>query len=729
VSVAAQFDRAIAEFQSGRVERAAAICNDVVRAQPGHAGALHVLGILAAQSGSTGVAADYFQRALLIEPHDPSIACNLGNALRDLRQPAEALAAYQRALRAVPAFAGALYGAGNALMDLGRAAEAIHCFDQALALEPEHADAHNNRGNALLQLGRAEAALDSYLCALRLRPESTAILANSTRVLMQLRRYQEALSIASRRIALQPQDAEAWYARGLAMRAVHRHAEALADFDSALQLRPQSADILYRKAEALRDLRRHAEAATCFARVIELEPGSDYALGNLIQARLQICDWTDYAQNLQRANDLTGQGARACLPGAFQNIARSPAAQLTCARAFWQRALASTAASPTTRASHAHGRIRIAYLSADFREHPVAQQLVGVLEHHNRGRFEIYGISFAPAQQTAIGRRIVEAFEHWVEVEGWSDAAIASQLEKLGIDIAVDLMGFSAHGRPQIYARRPAPVQVNYLGYGGTMGTDWFDYLIADITVVPPSEQQHYSEKIAWLPGSYMPCDDRRAVSSDMPTRASHGLPENAFVYCCFNTQYKISPDVFDVWMELLNSNPDSVLWLSEANADASANLCREAALRGVDSGRLVFAPRVADGAQHLARYRLADLFLDTWPFGAHATACDALWAGLPVVTRSADTFVGRVAASLLTNCGLSQLVAADRDAYRRMALELGTQPARAVALRAQLARQLAAKAGFDTSGYCRHLEAAYAQMWARSQRREPPMSFAVSVN
>jgi protein O-GlcNAc transferase len=761
VSVAARFARAVTELQQGRAAQAAAICNDVVRAQPRHAGALHVLGIVAAQGGSPAAAADYFRRALAVEPDDPAVGCNLGNALRDLRQPTEALAAYQSALRAAPDFAGAQYGAGNALLDLGRATEAIRSFDAAIAVEPGNAGAHNNRGNALLQLGKVDAALESYRRALRVQPGFELALANCTRALLQLQRHDEALRLADRRIALrpgngeahqdrglcllqleraaeslasygaalaiQPDNVEALYGHGLAARILQRHAEALADFDRAHRLRPESVDILYRKAEALRDARRLSEAAACFARVIDMEPGREFALGNLIQARLQLCDWTDYRPNLERAGQAVEAGARAYLPGAFLAIARSPAAQLACARAFWGTRSSAMPDPPRSRTPRTHERIRIAYLSADFREHPVAVLLVGVLESHDRSRFETFGISYSPAQETAIGRRIRAAFDHYTDVTGRSDSAIAALLDELEIDIAVDLMGFSAHGRPGLFALRPAPVQVSFLGYGGTMGTASYDYLIADATVVPHSEQDQYSERIAWLPDCYLPCDDRRAVARHTPTRTACGLPENGFVYCCFNTHYKITPDVFDLWMDLLRSNADGVLWLSEGTAEVRENLSREAARRGVDAGRLRFAARLADAAEHLARYRVADLFLDTWPFGAHATASDALWAGLPVLTMCGSTFVGRVAASLLRSCGMPELVATNPVEYRSIALELSAQPARLAELRARLAGNVAARRGFNTARYSSHLEQAYAQMWARSQRRQAAHSFTVS--
>jgi predicted O-linked N-acetylglucosamine transferase (SPINDLY family) len=759
VMAADTFSRAVACLQQGRSADAGELCTDLLRRHPSHAGALHVLGIIAAATGRPAAAVDFFRRSLASDPGQPMTEVNLGNALREVGDPTEALASYRRALERAPDFAGALYGEGNALLDLARPVEAVGSFDLAVRAQPDHADAYNNRGNALFEMERLEAALDSYLRALAVRPQFELALDNCARTLMKLRRFDEALRCHDRRLVLQPGNTraniergqclllleraeEAWssfslalsaapgdvdalFGRGLAARALKRPREALIDFDRASALRPQSLDLLYRKAEALRDCGRLADAAACFAHVLEAAPEYEYALGNLMHARLQMCDWTDYAINVERATREVAAGKRVYLPGAFLSVARAASEQLACARSFWKTPPAAVGARQS-RIMFSHERIRVAYLSADFREHPVATLLVGVLERHDRRRFEIFGISFAAAQDSPIGRRIHDAFDHFVDVSRLSDAAVAAHLEELEIDIAVDLMGFSEHGRPLIFARRPAPAQVGYLGYPGSLGTAFMDYVIADTTVIPPGAEENYTESVVYLPHSYLPSDDQRTIALHSPTRAACGLPNDGFVFCCFNSHYKISPEVFDAWMQLLRAVPASVLWLAQGTTEVMSNLKREAAGRGVDGARLVFAPRLASSEEHLARYRIADLFLDTLPFNAHATASDALWAGLPVLTCRGATFAGRVAASLLTALGLPELIAGDLREYRAIALKLAAAPALLSELGVRLARGRHEPALFDTARYCAHLEAAFTTIRQRTQRREPHTPFTV---
>jgi protein O-GlcNAc transferase len=755
------FSRAIACLQQGRAARAAELCTDLLRRHPTHAGALHVLGIIAAQTGKPAAAADFFRRSLGSDPAQPMTHVNLGNALREMGQPAQALESYRRALERAPDFAGACYGEGNALLDLGRAMEAVESFDRAIRAQPDHADACNNRGNALFSMEKWEAALDSYLRAVAVRPQFETAMDNCARTLVKLQRFEDALRCHDRRLTLQPGnvraqvgrgqslmllgradeacssfsqalsaapgDVDALVGRGLAARALKRHQESLIDFDRAHALRPDFLDILYCKAEALRDCGRLADAAECFARVLEADPEREHTLGNLMHARLQMCDWTDYPINVGRATREVAAGKRAYLPGAFLSVARSSSAQSACARSFWK--------SPPVgfepgrpRMSYSHEKIRVAYVSADFREHPVATLLVGVLERHDRRRFETYGISLAAPQDTPVGRRIHDAFDRFEDVSRMSDAAVAALLEELQIDIAVDLMGFSAHSRPQIFARRPAPAQVGYLGYPGTLGTAFMDYVIADATVIPPADAENYIESVVYLPHSYLPGDGERAVAIDSPERADCGLPHDGFVFCCFNTHYKISPELFDVWMQLLNSIPASVLWLAQGTAEVMNNLRREAALRGIEHARLVFAPRVGNPEEHLARYRLADLFLDTLPFNAHATASDALWAGLPLLTCRGGSFAGRVAASLLTTIGAPELIAADLHEYRAIALKLAADPVSLSELRVRVARGRRESPLFDTAGYCVHLEAAFTAIWRRTQQRELHTPFTVAA-
>ena len=385
---------------------------------------------------------------------------------------------------------------------------------------------------------------------------------------------------------------------------------------------------------------------------------------------------------------------------------------------------------------YSHDRIRVAYFSADFRRHPVAHLAVGLFEQHDKSRFEITAISFGPDDGSDLRSSIKSAVENFVDVRRMPDDAVAELIHNREIDVIVDLMGLTEDSRFSVLSRRVAPIQVNFLGYPGTTGADFMDYIIADPTIIPKEHFSFYSEQVVWLPDTYLPTayrsnenkhhisHDERYSSQRAPTRAECNLPEAAFVFCCFNGSHKINPVIFDVWMRLLRAVPDSVLWLSESSPTAEANLEKEAELRGVSRRRIIFAPRLADMSDHLARHRQADLFLDTLPYNAHTTASDALWAGLPVLTCAGETFAGRVAASLLRAVGLHELVTASLEDYEGLALKLAHDPSYLQAIKAKLMRNRDTFPLFDTARFTRHIEAAYVTMWERYRRGTPPEAF-----
>jgi protein O-GlcNAc transferase len=761
MSAAEKFKQALASLQQGQTAATAALCREALRHQPDHADALHLLGVISLQNGDAPGGIEFLRRSIQINPAQAFAHCNLGNALRDIQKPKAALASYGIALQLRSNFAGAFYGQGNALMDLKRNAEALESFDRAIALQPDYAEAFNNRGNALLGLGHRERALESYRQAAK-RADFLLASRNCADVLFELKRFDEAMVFYDRvggdadmraqcnrghclmalarptealdsfdaALAGDPNSVEVLYARGMAQRVLKQHAKALADFERAATLTPDSADILYRRAEALRDLRRVEEAAACFERVLALTPERDFALGNLHHARLQLCDWTDYHATVARLVDAVEAGHRACFPGQFLSVVDSAAAQHRCASlCAAEQGQGLPARSPPALwrgERYAHDKIRVAYISADFREHPVSVLLVGVLEHHDRDRFEIIGVSLVPPNESPLGKRVTHAFDRVVDVSRLSDVAAAALLRTLEIDIAVDLMGLSGSSRPAIYGYRPAPAQVCYLGYTATTALPGMDYIIGDTVVIPSRDETHYTEQVIYLPDCYQPSDSRRAGAADVdpPSREQCGLP-GGFVFCCFNSHYKITPDFFALWMRLLHAVPGSVLWLSDGTP-AATDYLRRAAAEAHLSERLIFAPRLENAAAHLARYGLADLFLDTLPFNAHATASDALWAGLPVLTCQGGAFAGRVASSLLLAIGLPELVTNFLDEYEATARSLALEPVRLVALRARLLRNRDTHPLFDTARYCKHLESAYASVHERSERGEAPASIRV---
>jgi protein O-GlcNAc transferase len=760
-SIAAMLQEAVAHHRRGQLAQAEAIYRRILGLVPKHFDALHLLGVIEHQRKHYDAAVRLIGRALTLNPKHAAAQANLGLVFRDLNRPQDALDSFDRALRIEPDLVEALNCRGGALYKLGRHVEALASYDRALALQPDHVEALNNRGTvlsnlkrhaealasydralalrpgqvevlnnrgvALRDLERPEEAIASFDSALSLNPDNAETLNNRGNALLDLMRFAAALASYDRAVALRPDYVEALNNRGYALRGLGRHEEALASLDRALALKPDHVEALNNRGIVLHDLGHHDRAARDFAQLLGARPDFDYARGNLLSQQLRCCDWQDYDASVKRIESDALQGKLTAPPFAFLSISGSPAAQLQCARTFNRDKYPASADALWRGERYGHGRIRIAYLSADFHGHATAYLMAELFEAQDKARFETIALSFGPDSKDEWRARLKKSFGRFIEVRGKSDRDAALLLNELEIDIAVDLKGYTQDNRTGILAFRPAPIQVSYLGYPGTMGADYVDYILADRYVIPEDQHAYYSEKIACLPDSYQPNDSKRRISERTPTRAEAGLPETGFVFCSFNSNSKITPPMFGIWMRLLRQVEGSVLWLLADNAAAVRNLRREAERRGVAPDRLVFAPRMRL-EDHLARHRLADLFLDTLPYNAHTTASDALWAGLPILTCLGSSFAGRVAASLLNAVGLPELITDTLDGYEALALKLARDRDSLMAIRAKLAQNRATAPLFDTDRFRRHIESAYETMWERYQRGEPPASFAVAA-
>lgn len=780
---------AVRLHQQGRLGEAEARYRQVLAVQPQHPDALHLLGTLAMSAGHFEAGIELLQQSVTANPAQPAVLLNLARACLQTGRREAALAAFDRALQLQPDFAEALYERANAclifrqpqaalegydrvlqrmpthadswsnrgyaLQELGRAAEAVASYDRALALLPNSAVAHNNRANALRALNRFQEAVASYDRALQLNPQLAEAHNNRGLALGKLRRHEEALAAFDRALALAPGFTDAHnntgnvlrelgrpeaaldsYARvleldptyaealsnsGNALRDLGRYEEAVRSYDRALQALPDSPDVLANRAAALSDSMRYDAAAQCLERLLKIAPFYDYALGNLLQSSLHLCAWRQYESLVERALSAVEEGRRVIHPFTMMAVSSSAAAQLHVAELH----AASTSVEVYAATARSGSRkLKIAYVSGDFREHVLSFLMAGVFEQHDRSQFETVALSFRPPEPSPTGRRVEAAFDRFENVSGRNDREIAAFMRKLEIDIAVDLMGYTHGARPGVFAHRGAPVQVNYLGYPGTMGAPFMDYILADEFIIPPGSRQYYSEAVVYLPDCFQANDDRCTVGPK-PGWEEIGLPESAPVFCCFNSNYKLNPPVFGIWMRLLREVPDSVLWLFADRESTQENLRREAAARGVDEKRLVFAARIPY-AQHLGRLGLADLFLDTAPYNAGATASDALRVGVPVLTCAGEVMASRMAGSLLTAVGLPELITHDLEDYERKALELTREPQQLRALRGRLAENLPRSALFDTRRFCRHLEAAYRSMHERAVRGEKPEGFSV---
>jgi predicted O-linked N-acetylglucosamine transferase (SPINDLY family) len=604
---------------------------------------------------------------------------------------------------------------GLALHRQGELAAAERVYREVLDLEPRHFDSVHMLGLVALQTGRIEQGIELVRQAIALNGKVAAAHNNLGKALLDLMRPEQALASFERAIALDATFAEAHANRGNALIALNRSAQALACYQQAIALKPDFAEAHRNCGNVFSRLRRYDEALAAYDRAFAMRPNMPGVEGHRLYAKLHLCDWSHWdAESAHLLASVRG-GNASTQPFIGLALPSSPADQLQCARSWVARHFPASAKPLWQGERYRHDRIRVAYLSADFRQHPASTLMAGMFECHDRSRFETTALSFGVDDRSDLRQRVKASFERFIDVRTCSDQEIADLVRSLEIDIAVDLMGFTTDSRTGIFARRPAPVQAHYMGYPGTMAAPYIDYIIADRVVIPDRQRAFYSEKPALLPDSYLVNDARRAIADRDFARGELGLPPDGFVFCCFNSSHKITPAMFDCCMRILGQVEGSVLWLLDGSAKTADNLRREARARGVDAGRLLFANRMPP-SDHLARHRAADLFLDTLPYNAHTTASDALWAGLPVLTCLGETFAGRVAASVLGAVGVPELIAETPDDYQRLAVGLATDPGRLAAIRAKLAANRLTTPLFDTARFTRQIEAAYTAMHARQQ-------------
>jgi protein O-GlcNAc transferase len=597
------------------------------------------------------------------------------------------------------------------------AAERIYL--EILRRETGHFDATHMLGVVQLQRRRTGEGIALIRQAIAINGEVASAHINLGKVLLVEKHPGEALACFDRAIALDPALVEAHAHRADIMLGLRRPEEALKSYRAAADLRPNEAALHRNCGHLLAMLRRHDEAFAAYDRAFRLAPELPGVEGHRLYAKMHLCDWRDWEADCAHLVESVRAGKPATQPFIFLAVPSAAADQLQCAAA-WTAQHFKAEPPRWCGETYRHERIRVAYLSSDFRMHAASVLMAGMFEGHDRSRFEISAVSLGAGDGSPMRKRLTAAFEHFIDAHELGDDAIADLLRAREIDIAVDLMGYTVNSRTAIFARRPAPVQAHYMGFAGTMGAPFLDYVIADRIVIPDGTRAFFSEKVVTLPNSYYVNDSRRPISERAFTRAELGLPERGFVFCCFNGSHKIAPDVFDSWMRILGKVNGSVLWLLGDHPATMDNLGKEAAARGVDPKRLVFAGRIPP-ADHLARHRAADLFLDTLPYNAHTTACDALWAGLPVLTRIGKTFAGRVAASVLGAIGLRELITETSADYERRAVALAADPARLAAMRGRLAQNRLAMPLFDTRLFTSHMEAAFVAMHRRHHAGQPP--------
>ena len=634
-----------------------------------------------------------------------------GNALSRLGKLHEALADYDMAVSLEPTFANAYCNRGSVLQRLDRLGDALESYDRAVGINPIDHLALYNRGSVLKALARYDEALDSYDRCIILRSDYWPAYLNRGHILQEQKKFQEAAVSFGKVITLEPANAEAFQCRGFSLAQLRRFEEALESYDRALVLNPAYSDSFQGRVYSLVSLGRYKDAIEVYDRAILLNPKQKYLSGLRLHARMQICDWEGLELQVAALTDSILAESAVSPPFPMLSAVDSPKI-LRIASELWVREQCppDDRLGPLSARLGSH-KIRIGYFSPDFRDHAVSQAIAEMLELHDRSRFEVFGFAIGPRAKDAMRARLERTFDRFIDVGELDDTKAVLGARELGLDIAVDLGGYTEFCRSKLFALRVAPIQVNYLGFPSTMGAPYMDYMIGDRVVVPLDQLSSYCEKIAFLPGSYLPHDSHAEIASTKYTRTELGLPEGGFIYCCFNKKYKLTPTIFDSWMRILGRVPESVLWLSFDKGGAVDNLRREASRRGIDPKRLIFAQRVESYSDHLARLRSADLFLDTTPYNAHATATDALWAGLPVLTLKGLTFASRVSASLLTTLGILELIAENTADYEDRAVSMAQGTQNIESIRQRLSQNRLTKPLFDTGSFTRYLEEAYTAM------------------
>jgi protein O-GlcNAc transferase len=700
-----------------------------------------------------------YDMAIALRPDDVRFHFGRARALASIGKFDAAIASFNCAVVLRPQKVDLRYERGLTLSALGRHQEALGEFDIVLAKEPDDAAALNRRGIALLELGRFDDADASFLRAIALCPDDAGALDNRGVLLQKLRRFEEALDLHDHALAIRPDDVAFLHHRGDALQGLQRHLEAIVTYDRALDIKPNDHGLLMKRGAAFNDVKLYLEAvagldaaieqapdfaqAHChrgtalkgmaflpealasFEKALAIDDAVPCAFDGYADCAVNMCDWTRTAQVEVELQEHIAAKKTIIAPFTLLAYGVTPALQLAAARTYLDGQFGNSPAPMRGGTRRHHDRLRIAYLCDDFSEYAASARMAELFARHDRSKFDVTGIALGSDEAADTSTQIAATFDRLHDVRDLGDRDAARLINELEIDIAVDLMGYGRNGRPGILWRRPAPVQVSYLGHPGTMGTDFVDYIIADAVVAPPGEDRFYAEKVVRLPDCCQVNDSRRPISKLTPTRMEEGLPEHSFVFCCFNDNYMITAAVFDIWMRLLATINGSVLWLRRDHDGAADNLRGAAAARGVDPARLVFADRIAP-ADHLARHRLADLCLDTLPCNGQTACGDALWAGLPVLTCSGGAFAGRISASMLQSIGLPELVTTSLTDYGALALWLAQDPALLAEIRTRLAENRLSCPLFDTDLSRRHIESAYLAMWRRRQRGEAPKSFAV---
>ncbi len=710
--------KAVQEIQANELESAKLHLKAVLGKERSQPDALRFLGIIACLQKEWTQALELIDQAIAVSPENGLAYSNRGNVLSELKRHDEALICYEKAISLQPDYAEAYSNQGNALQALGRFEEALICYEKAISLQPDYAEAYSNQGNAFLALSRYQAALACYEKTVLLDANNAKAFYGAAIIFDLQKKYDYSLGCCNQALKIQPHYLEALALRGTIYFRAKDYEQALTNFDEILLIHPQSIQAWLSKGDIYAETKQFEKADEAFKKALVIDPTKDFLFGLSIQNQIQMCQWTDLTNQVKDLVHRVRDGEKVAIPYNLISLVDDKSL-IRCSIEIYAQAMRGNIERVKQEKISPKKKIRLGYFSADFHNHPTAYLVAELFECHDKEKFELFGFVFGRNAPDEMRNRLEKSFDQFLDVEDKSDEEIAQLAREMQIDIAVDLKGFTKEARPKIFMYGAAPIQISYLAFPGTMGLPCFDYVIADPILIPEKHQDGMVEKIIYMPDSYQVNDRSRKISPLIKSRKELGLPDSGFIFCCFNNNYKITPAVLDGWVRILQSVEGSVLWLYEDNPIAVANLKQEAVTRGLDAGRFIFAGRM-DSADHLARYKNANLFLDTTPCNAHTTASDALWAGLPVLTLAGESFGARVAASLNNAVGLSDLTVETQEEYEALAIQLATSPSRFKELKDRLERNLLTAPLFDTPLFTKNLEAGYIEAYERHQQNMP---------
>ena len=705
----AEIKNLLQHFQTGKFDTAIKLALSMTKKFPTYQFGWKVLGTLLVKRGKLNEAVIVNQKAVDLSLKDSEAHNNLGVALKLLGKLDEAKTSFEQAIILKANYTEAHNNLAYTLVELGSFNEALSNYKQVALLKPNLAEAHNNLGNILAELGRFDESQSSFKQAIILKPNFAEAHHNLANTFAELGGLDEAISSYKQAITLKANYAEAQNGLGVVFFKLGKLNEAETSFKQATTSKANYFEAHNNLAATLKNLGRYDEAIETSEIAISIKPDNEYVRAINLKIRQNICDW-DSIEQFRYLIPSLGISKQEVDPFIFLSLEDAPDRNHLRSEIFSKRKFKQVP-MPFIKKLTFPKRIRIGYFSADFHNHPVMNLLVQIFAIHDRAQFEIFAFSYGPDKQDDMRKRVVSNVDNFHDVHKMDDTQIVELARRAQLDIAIDLMGFTKNSRLGLFAYGLAPVQISYLGYPGTLGANFIDYIIADSVIIPKDKRKNFSEKIIYLPNSFMPNDNTRVISQKTITRMESGLPSEKFVFCCFNQFYKISPKEFDIWMRLLRKVDDSVLWLKSSNLLAKKNLKLEAEKRNVSPNRLIFA-KALPHAEHLSRLRLADLFLDTFNYNAHSTASDALWAGLPVVTKLGEGFASRVAGSLLHAIGVSELVTENEQDYESLALHLARNPDVLLTIKKKIKANRLSHPLFDTERYTKDLETGYAKAY-----------------